>query len=767
MKLKICKIPFFILSMILAVSCSNLHHLTDDKVLYTGSEIKLNPGLPAVPKQKKLASTLESKTRPRPNRKILGIRARTFLYNLAGETQKEKGLKYALRNKWGEPPVLMEQVNTINNSLILQSYLAAKGYLHSTVIGDRIENGKKGKAVYTVYTGGRYKLNEIHFQSDTVSDFSADFRETARTTLLQKDDWYDLDLFIKERERIDNLLKEAGYYYFKPDNIIIQADTTIGKGRVNLYLKAKQQLPPQTQYKYEIGHVRIFPFYSLDKDSSYYFHNSDCFEFFCLHDSLRTFKPRLFERLVFFEPDKTYTRRDHKQTLNRLMSVGTFRYVRADLTPRESGSKHLLDVDMILTPLKRNSLSFQIAGTSKSNNFLGTEAKLSYINRNLFRGAEQLIISPSGGYEQQLKSENATVRSFSIGGDIKMIFPRLLLPIVEIKGNSSYVPRTQITAAIQSISKAGYYSLNSSRGEFGYMIKGNSFNEHVINPLTLSYIHTTHISDKFNELLNSVPGLRRNYENQLILGANYTFTFNNQLNENLRVPVAFYGSVESAGGLATLFVKKGVGGTKQLFGNDLNQFLKFETDFKAYYKIVYEKVILAARINAGVAVPYGNSKTIPYARQFFGGGTNDVRAFRARSIGPGIYKAQTYTSGLFADQGGEVKFLGTLELRSRLFSIIHGAVFADAGNVWLVNPDNLRPGGEFKMDKAFGQLYAGAGAGIRIDAKIAVLRMDLAFPLYIPYLPENERNVMNDINFVSKSWRRDNLVFNLALGYPF
>lgn len=176
---------------------------------------------------------------------------------------------------------------------------------------------------------------------------------------------------------------------------------------------------------------------------------------------------------------------------------------------------------------------------------------------------------------------------------------------------------------------------------------------------------------------------------------------------------------------------------------------------------------IATRVNLGLGYAYGNSKQMPYIKQFFVGGPNSLRAFRARTLGPGSYEPEQIGAGNFVpDMTGDIKLELNAEYRRNLVSIVNGALFVDAGNIWLVNEDEAKPGAQFSKN-FLKEMAVGAGLGLRFDLSFLVLRTDLAIPLRIPYLPEGERWVINQIDFGSKEWRRDNLIFNLAIGYPF
>ncbi|MGC4235845.1 MAG: BamA/TamA family outer membrane protein [Niabella sp.] len=761
----IYSISFLIAAAITISSCSGVKHLKEGQVLYTGAEVRINPdSAKKVPGEKALKSALEEMTRPEPNKKILGMRYKLFFYNLAGEPKKPKGLRNWMRTKLGEPPVLMSDFKLQNNINVLQSHLISKGYLQAAVTGETRVKGKTGKAVYTALTKDRYTLNNIQFPPEPTA-LDNIIRRGAVNTLLKKGSYYDIDVFTAERERIDNDLKEKGYFFFNPDFLLMQVDSTIGDHQVNVRVKIKDLTPTEGLKPYRINDINIYPNYNIRRDSAIRLSKPVIHNDFNIYDRTNTYKPALFDRLVFFQKDELYNRRDHSLSLNRLVNIGTFRFVKAEFRPIDTLESDLLDANFYLTPQKKRSMSLQVTGTSKSNNFIGSELKLSNTNRNLFRGAEQLTTSLAAGFETQVSG--AKTNSYSLSAGARLTFPRIIAPI-NFKSASNFVPKTNITLGAQFLNRALYFTMLSGNFEYGYNWKGNPYVDHNLNPFSVTYVRTLKTSDSLQKLLAQVPSLRGNYENQFIFSTNYRFTYSNQFQDKRRNNIYFQGSVETAGNLVNAFLKKNAAGQKTLFNTTVNQFIKLEADFRDFYK-VNPGLVLAGRANIGYGIPYGNSSVLPYVRQFFAGGSNDIRAFRARSLGPGSYNYEIKpdSSRFFADQGGDIKMMLNGELRAKLFSVIHGAVFIDAGNIWTSKVDTSRAGSQFKLSNAFNQFAVGGGIGLRVDATIFVIRFDLATPLRKPWLPAGQRWVFSDINLGDPSWRKQNLILNIGIGYPF
>jgi outer membrane protein assembly factor BamA len=292
-------------------------------------------------------------------------------------------------------------------------------------------------------------------------------------------------------------------------------------------------------------------------------------------------------------------------------------------------------------------------------------------------------------------------------------------------------------------------------------------------------VQSTKTSAEFDELLEANPTLKNSFQNQFILGSSYSFTINTQLNDDIeqkydvkkatRSNFYFNGLLDLSGNVAHAIqsIKFSEGEEPYKFFNaPYSQYVRTQTDFR-FYREFSKRTKLATRIIAGVGYAYGNSDNMPYIKQFSVGGSSSVRAFPARSVGPGTFNTLANDSIVFIDQRGDIKLEGNVEYRFDITKVMKGAVFLDAGNIWLMKEDSLRPGGKFNKSKFLKELAVGTGLGIRFDFNFFVLRFDLAFPLRKPYRDENDRWVINEIDFTSSAWRRENLILNIAIGYPF
>lgn len=754
-----------ILIVLICWGCSNTKYLPKGELLYVGPKVEVEDSIIKRKERKALASELKGLVRPKPNSKILGLRPKLWIYNIAGEPKKEKGIRHWLRTKVGEPPVLFSQVDLEYNSSVLQNYAENRGYFKTRTEADSTRRKKKATADFKVMPGVQYKIREVIFPQDS-SEIAEAIRRATRRSALKKGNPYDLDVIKAERERIDSRLKERGFYFFGPDYLLIKVDSTVGKHEVDLRMTIKPETPERAKEIFKINDIFIYPNYSIKLDTVVY-NPADITQHgdFTIIDSVETFKPFIFDRTLYFKKDDIYNRKDHNLSLNRLVNMGPFQFVKNEFRLAEVEGNYL-DAYYFLTPSPKKSIRVELAGKTNSANYTGTELTVNWSNRNAFRGAELLQISGFGGIEVQVSGQNKGFNVYRVGSEASVIWPRFITPF-EVHSASGFVPRTKATISYEYQNREKLYSLNSFRGSFGYLWKEDITKEHQLNVTDITFVSPTNVTDLYRQQIVDNPSLEKVIEKQLIFGPSYSYTFTNTMRKRRKHTFYYKGSVDLSGTLAGLFTGANIkkGDTIKLFDVPFSQFVRIENDFRHYMRLG-QNSSLASRVIVGAGLAYGNSRDLPFIKQFFIGGTNSVRAFRARSIGPGSHDPQTEENSFLPDQSGDLKFEFNTEYRAKLFSVVHGAVFLDAGNIWLLNKNPNQPGAEIKKD-FLKELAVGTGVGLRFDLSFLVLRTDLAFPLRKPYLPEGERWVGDDINFGSSGWRKENLVFNLAIGYPF
>lgn len=737
------------------VSCNITKRVPEGDALYTGAQVKVDGPELSKKKKKSLRSELSSLTRPRPNKKILGIRFKLAMYNLGGFFKK----------KFGEAPVLLSDVDLATNEKVLQSTLENTGYFKATVRGDSIVKNKKASVTYTAQTGTQYTINEISFVKDS-SILTRQIDTSSRQTFLKKDKPFDLDLIKAERERIEDYLKERGFYFFSPDYLIVQTDSTIGNNKVNLYVKVKPVTPAAAREVYTIRDVYVFPSYRLGSATSDTLKkNATYYKGFYVVDRRKLYKPRMFQQSMRFDRGDVYNRTDHNQSINRLVNLGVFKFVKNRFEVVRTKDSAQLDAFYYLTPLPKKSLRAEVNASTKSNNLTGSSLTVGWRNRNTLKGGELLSIDATGGFEVQFSGTLRGYNTYRGGLETNLAFPRFLVPFVNINTKSGYVPRTNILLAYDLLNKSKLYTMNSFRAGFGYNWKETLEKEHQLFPISITYVQPLKITPMYTDSARNNPTLQKAIEKQFILGSTYNFNYN-PLQGDKKTGLYFNGNLDLSGNIAGLLSGANVNQGKErfVFGAPFSQYVKVEGDVR-HYSGLSKNTIWANRLIVGFGYPYGNSTALPFIKQFFVGGTNSIRAFRSRSLGPGTYQ-DTLNTGFLADQSGDIKLEMNTELRAKLFSIVQGAIFVDAGNIWLYNKDSNRPGAEFGKD-FLKEIAVGGGVGLRFDISFLVLRLDLAIPLRKPYLPDGERWVFDKIDFKSGRWRKENLVFNLGIGYPF
>jgi outer membrane protein insertion porin family len=756
---------FVLLSLFFVLGCSNTKYLPEGDLLYTGGSVTVKDSIIKKKDRKALETEMEGLLRPKPNKKILGLRPKLWIYNIAGEPKKEKGFRYWLRNTVGEPPVLFSKVDLDYNASVLRNFTENRGYFKTRVSADSTVSNKRVTAEYTVTPKRQYIIKSVTFPDDSLA-ISRIIGKSHRRSLLKVGKPYDLDVIKAERERIDARLKEKGYYYFNPDYILAKVDSSKGDHEVNIRLVIKDEAPVKALTAYKIDKIFVYPNYSLSNDSVVY-RKKDIKQYhdFTIIDTADTFKPRIFDRTIYFKKGDLYNRKDHNLTLNRFVNLGTFSFVKNEFKPSDSIPK-ALDSYYYLTLLPKKFIRVEVLGKTNSASYTGSEINVNWNNRNFFRGAELFTVSVFGGADFQLGGPNKGRNIYKLGAETSLTWPRFITPF-NIQGNSEFVPRTKATLRYEYQKRTQLYALNSFNASFGYLWKENLRKEHQLNVIDITYVSPNHVTPEYLQETLQDEALKRVIEKQLIFGPTYSYTYTNTMQKRRKNTFYFNGELDLAGnitGLATgANIKKN--DTIKIFDVPFSQYVKIKTDLRHYLKLGKESE-LASRLIVGAGFAYGNSSTLPTSKQFVVGGTNSIRAFRARSLGPGSYVPEVTSSNYVPDQSADLKLEFNTEYRAKLFSIVRGALFLDAGNIWLLNADPNRPGGEITKD-FMKEIAVGAGAGLRFDLSFLVLRTDLAFPLRNPSRPDGQRWVIDEINFGSGPWRKDNLILNIAIGYPF
>lgn len=756
--MKYYKLLLLLVAFFTIASCTGLKAVPEGDLLYTGAKVKIEDKDISKSERNAVKDEIKELLIPKPNKSIFGLRPALFFYNLAGDVKKDKGFMYWMKYKLGKEPVLFSKVDLDYNSDLIQNYVENIGYFNATTVADSSSRRKTAKASYTITLRKQYTIESIKLPSDSTV-LSKEINNAMRRTLLKVGKPYNLQLIKDERSRIDARLKEKGFFYFDPDYILFQVDSTVANHKVALIMKIKEETPVVAQKQYRINNITIFPNFTINdtinikNDSAFVYHD------FRIYDKEKMFKPNIYDRTLYFHKDDLYNRTNHNLSLNRLVTLGTFKFVKNQFTVVD-GKEGYLDATYYLTPLPRKSIRLEVLAKTNSANYNGSEINMNWSNRNAFRGAELFTLSTFVGIETQFSGQNKGFNVYRYGGEANLIWPRFIVPF-KLKSASGFVPRTKLNLFYENQVRTKLYHLNTFKGSFGYLWKESERKEHELKLSEITYVNSSSVSDLYKEQILENPSLNKVIEEQLIFGPSYSYTFTNTMQKQKKHTFYFKGSLDFSGNFTGLIL----GATssvdpKTVLGVPFSQFSKLETDFRHYWNLGGE-LQLASRAIIGIGYAYGNSKELPFIKQFFVGGTNSVRAFRARAVGPGIYDESTQNNSFLPDQSGDIKFEMNTELRGKIYNFIKGAVFIDAGNVWLLNENTNKPGSQINS-KFLEQLAIGTGVGLRFDFSFLVLRTDLAFPLKYPTSKD-----FNNFEPLDKTWRKDNLMFNLAIGYPF
>lgn len=752
------------------VGCGTTRHLAENEKLYTGADIKIESEK-RIPDRRAIVSELDEVTRPDPNTKFLGLfRHRLWFYNLAGE-DAQRGIRGWIRNRLGQPPVLLDRVRPDNTSILMINRLQNRGYFNAGVEYEIKERKRTAHIVYTVYPNNPYRVKNI-FIPEPETELTIAIHEAHDETTLREGDIFTLSALRRERERIDTRLKHRGFYYFNADYIRFRADSTIGNYKVNLFLTVRDDVPERAHRRYRMGNIYVYPDFALDRDTAVVAADTVYTKNVFIIQYDNRFRADMLAGLIFLEPGEYYNRRYHLLTINRLMGLGTFRFANMRFHERTETDEPVLDAHVYLTPVNERSIRAEFRAVSKSNDLAGPGLSVGYRNRNFFQGAELFTADINSSFETQLGGGQRGLDLYQIGAETELQIPRIISPFPIHARTSLYVPRTRIKIGYDILDRVDYLRINSFSTRFGYVWMSGRFVRQELNPISINYFRSTIISSDLESQINVNPSLRRSLESQYIIGTTYSVFFNNQIDERRRNYIYLNFNLDLAGNtlnvLQTLLRSEEATEDEPytLFGIPYSQYTRADFDFR-YYMRTGNKSQIVTRLIAGAGIPYGNSRSMPYVKQFFSGGSNSVRAFPARSIGPGTLPPPEDGDIFLIDRTGDIRFEANAEYRFPLVSILRGALFVDAGNIWMIRSNGDREGTTFNIDTFLGELAVGTGFGLRLDASFFVLRFDIAFPLRIPHLPSGERWVVDDIAFGSSQWRRDNLTYNIAIGYPF
>jgi outer membrane translocation and assembly module TamA len=725
----------------------------------------------------------------KPNTRMLGLaRNRLYFYNIAYGIKRPKIKKIFMNS--AEPPVIFDSLLTERSRKQLELFVHSKGYFNSTVSDSIVRSGDKKLNIHYYITSSKpYTIRNFNYSIEDPQVEQIVKRDTRTLSLIKPAEPYDMNILQRERERITKDLRNRGFYAFVKEYIYFQIDSNIktdsstSKHQLDILLGIKNPKTDSGEYRHEryyIDNIYIQTDYSFRdnvirdtlKYEDYYF----------LNRTKLKYKPKAISQQIFYKKDDLFKIDKHTLTYNRLNNLNIFRSVsiRFDETNEDSSGNKQLDCFIELSPSPTNSYSVEIEGTHNTTNANGVAGSFVYKNKNLFRGAEIFEFKIKGAMQIQATSGEETdnteilsvFNTLEYGPEISISFPKLLLPWNAGRISKSFNPKTSLTASY-TYQKRVDYGRQMANLSLSYNWKQSEFTNHIVNFPSINYIKVDPASAILQDpdFQNNII-LKSQFSDQFITNAKYTFIFNNQRLNKPGDFLYFRAGIEGAGNVLWAISKLSNSipdelGQYQMLGINFAQYILPDIDLR-YYKVFSQYNSLVYRIAMGVGLPYLNSFVLPFVKSFSAGGPNDIRAFKAYSIGPGAYHD--------ADQNtlvGDIKLETNIEGRFDIYKYLEGALFIDAGNVWLMKEDGVKTFKFTGEDNFLNHIAVGAGVGLRLDFSFFILRLDAALPIRTPYLADGEKwiwhafqNPPEDGN-VWKTEVLNKINVNIGIGYPF
>ena len=728
-----------------------------------------------------------------------------------------------LTESFGKQPVLMSWVNPELRAQVAQTVLHNHGYFHGQVGYNVVtqRNPKKAKIGYDVTMGPLLTIDSISYLGFPAEADSL-IKATAHQSLLHTGDAFTAAALDGERTRISTLFRNNGYYYYQPAYASYLADTVSVPGKAQLRLQLANGIAEEARRKYYIGNITV----NLQKNFMQEPTDSLRRRTFTLrYNGKRSpVRPRVVMGAMRLRHRQPYSYDQYLESANALNATGLFsmtdfQFIRRDgldvseidfirelekpsdflaltsnLSSRRVSLSPLLSddtLDLVVNCVfdRPYDVYFETNFTKRTIGRMGPELKIGFTKRNAFRGGEKLDVNLHGSYEWQTRSSSGDMNTYEYGADVSLEFPRLVAPFMGgnqirrrmermwergITPNPNRWRRVATTMAKVSsdiVRRPGYYKMHIVSGEWTYRWQPSATSRHEFSPLTLKYQYMNSHTEKFDSIIKNSPYLAATMSNYFIPQMRYTYVYASPADK--LNPIRWELTLSESGNLTSLAYmaagKKWNEEDKELFKNPYAQFVKVETDFTKTWQLSQHSQ-LVGHLNAGLGICFGNSSDLPFSERFYIGGANSVRAYPLRSIGPGRfmgdYEGNRQLSYLL--QNGDVKLQANLEYRQRLFGNLHGAVFLDAGNVWLrkdleIGIDDISimfKEAYFRFGEFFKQMAVGTGVGLRYDLDFLILRLDWGIGLHVPY-----ETTKSGFYNVDKFSRHQTLHF--AIGYPF
>lgn len=732
-----------VLFMSVAMGCSVTRHVPDDKDIVSKVNI-------VVDGQPSNSNSLKITIQQKPYHRTFGfLPVATWIWH--NDTTKRF---HRWRNKIGTEPAIFDEEKTLSTERAMLRTLSAQGYLYAKV--SHVVNSKKRKATvtYLVDRGLPKTLVSVKYliEDPSLDSLIISYRSESA---LKKDALLDRNQLDDERTRLTDLLRDHGYWDFNKDDISFIADTLQGEQEVDLTV-----LVSRLHEKYVFNKVHFVTDFNIlnngsDTITSNFREIAEGYDITYEGDKCYL-KDHTLVGSCHIIPGKTYSEASVKQTYSAFSRLHLLKFTNIRLEPTDD---YRLDAYIYTSPMNPKSVQFELDGTNTSGD-LGFAGALSFQHRNLFRGSETYSLSLKGGYESLSGNVaglvNDNYSEYSISNTLDIPNKK---STTSVNLSFSYQTRPEYTRFISNVG----YSLKWQNG---------SRQRHKFDVLDISYVYLPKRSESFIDIIEQAgPISYSSYSSHLIMSMGYNFYLTNsnlfasQRPNDARDIWSLRLSAEIAGNALWAIskiahLKKDKNGNYNVVGLPFEQYARMDIDW-TYSQYLTDRSRVAYHLAGGIAIPYGNSKTVPFEKRYYSGGANSVRGWSVRTLGPGTYFNSNSTSRLdYFNQCGDVRFDASVELRSKLFWKIEFATFLDAGNVWTLKDYKSQPGGRLSED-FYKQIALSTGLGLRMITSFVVLRLDMGIKTYNPYLDGR------DAWTIRRPFKSENRVVHFAVGYPF
>ncbi len=749
-------------------ACSTTSRLKEGEVLYTGvkaiqynqhDSVKIDPAV------KDLIFTAVD---VKPNNPLYSPYIRSpfpiglWVYNHWDENSK--GLKGWLYKKLVAKPVLISRVRPETRVNMINELLKSNGYFNSQSsykLNYNDNNKKKAKITYEVNVRAPYTLGDISYINEDNPLSNVIDSVARKNKYFKTGSRYCLDSLNNVRIDIANQLRNRGYYFFRPEYIEYLADSVTQKGVINMQLIKSANIPNQAYIRYLSNDITvrvsdqivggtpdtvIAKYCTIIKMQPV--HISDNL----INSCIRGRKGRPF-RVGNMDLIQMY-----------LARTGIFSNINIQAVPRDTildNGYGLIDLDITCTLDKPLELKVEAKATTKTSSFIGPGLGLGIKHKNIFGGGEQLSADLTASYEWQTGKGNAykssDFNSYEVGLEVGLSIPRLIAPKF-IDRARRYTNWTKFSIGGGFMNRPNFFKMARVSADMTWEWHSRKYSQHKLTPFKLTYSNLLSTTVAFDSAYFNNRAIAQSFDDVFIPQMSYTYTLDRTFGKNNFV---WSTTVSEAGNLCYLIWKAcGVEkGEMHILHTYFSQFIKAHTQL-VWTRFLFGEHKLVARVFVGAAHAYGNSEEVPYMEQFHIGGSNSLRGFAVRSVGPGSYRPQILDRNSYYDQTGTFKFETNLEYRLPLFGYLKGAVFLDAGNVWILKDEYFRPGGKLEGKNFFKELALNTGVGLRFDMDMIVLRADLGIALHAPY-NTGKKGYFNIPKF------GDSFAFHIAIGYPF